>query len=124
MHVLSSTSVIALIYFTGIAEARLATMNFDLGSTLSISYQTLPFTRDSGLKVLNGKYVNGIGYFAGLVMTYSLSGIPTLLPYNSGYIMSLEVGKSCLDPLTTKITYNFVDTNYPFVNNFYSLFLP
>lgn len=28
--------------------------------------------------------------------------------------MSLEVGKSCLDPLVTSNVYNFVDPNYPF----------
>ena len=122
MHVLSSKSVIALIYFTGLSEARLATMTFDIGVTLSISYQTLSFfPSNSALKVMYGEFVNGISYFVGQVSTYSRLGTPATLPNKSGLIMSLETGKSCLDPMVSSNTYNFVDPNFTF-NNLLNVF--
>ena len=129
MHVLSSTSVIALIYFTGLAEARLATMTFVLGVTLSISYQTLTsFPSNLGLKVYFGKFFNGRSYFVGQVSTYTRFGTSNTLPKKGGYLMSLEAGKSCLDPMVSSNTpmvssntYNFVDPNYTF-NNLLNLF--
>ena len=55
MHVLSSRNVIAIIYFSVISEVRLATMTFDIGTTLSISYKTLSsFTSNSALKIYFG----------------------------------------------------------------------
>ena len=124
MHVLSSRNVIAIIYFSVISEVRLATMTFDIGTTLSISYKTLSsFTSNSALKIYFGQYVNGRSYFVGQVSIYSRLGTPTTLPKKGGYIMSIEEGKSCLDPMVSSNTYNFVEPNYPF-NNLLNLFQP
>ena len=104
-------------------------MTFVLGVTLSISYQTLTsFPSNSALKIYVGKFSNGRPYFVGQVSTYSRLGTPTGLPKKGGYLMSLEAGKSCLDPMVSSNTpmvssntYNFVDPNYTF-NNLLNLF--